>query len=340
MAMVTNMSKIKNPHISGALATVLNRGNIETVSEKMQREYKKESCESSHAMTEEKDVVLEVNPETIKNWEFHDRPESELKNLNELAKEFIEIGQQQPCLVRKSPLGSKEKYELIIGERRWRAAKIANIKLKVIVKDYDDNSAALAQIAENDSRENLSDFAKGMSYYNLIEIKKIITRKELMEKLGKSKQYISALLSFGSIPKNIIDAIGDMSLITGSTAERIKQLSQKGNEYINIIIGLSDKIRTGKISRTMLDKKVNAIISETNGQKSISGVHAEKVHTIDGRHIFTVRTDNNQMPSIHFPKQITELFKTEKIQLNELVDEFNEVITKKIKNIVGAESPL
>ena len=109
-----------------------------------------------------------VDPNEICNWDFHDRPESELGDIDALANDFVKVGQQQPCLIRPSH-NTDSCYELIIGERRWRAAKLAQIELKVIIKDISDSDAALVQAAENENRVDLSDYAKGMSYSKLID---------------------------------------------------------------------------------------------------------------------------------------------------------------------------
>ena len=69
---------------------------------------------------------IPMAPNKIINWEFSDRPISELGDITSLANEFTKIGQQQPCLVIPHP-DKVGHYELIKGERRWMAAKKANI---------------------------------------------------------------------------------------------------------------------------------------------------------------------------------------------------------------------
>ena len=81
-----------------------------------------------------------------------------------MAEEFLSIGQQIPCIVRKITDSVDFQYELIAGERRWRAAQKANVLLKVLIRNLSDNEAALVQISENSNRSALSDYAKGMSY--------------------------------------------------------------------------------------------------------------------------------------------------------------------------------
>ena len=277
--------------------------------------------------------VYEIDPKEIENWGYHDRPESELGDVSGLAQEFHQIGQQQPCIVRIHPI-KPERYELIIGERRWRAAIKAKLPLKVIITEYDDNTAALAQAAENDNRVNLSDYAKGMSFSKLIE-QGIVKQKDLVEKLGKSKQYISALLSFNKIPPVIIDAIGDMSKVSARTAEKIKQLADKGEEHIQAIISLSHNISEGSIGHSKLEQAINRSFKDKEippANLSLE-VKDKKVLSSDGRHIFTWRKDNNHLPSIHFPKSIVSLLNNNELNLEDLTEKFGQIMETELDKI-------
>ncbi|WP_157966676.1 ParB/RepB/Spo0J family partition protein [Fastidiosibacter lacustris] len=275
----------------------------------------------------ENEVVEEVtliDPNDIVNWIYHDRPENELGDIKSLADEFLSIGQQQPCIVRPTEVGNKYKYELIIGERRWRAAIAAGIKLKVIIKEINDAESALAQAAENDNRKDLSDYAKGISYAKLID-NKIITQNDLTEKLGKSKQYVSSLLSYSKIPEEIISAIGDMSKVSCRTAETIKRLAQRGDEHCQVIISKATLIRSGSLGHNKLTEIVNNYISNNNSPKP----DANKIISKNGRHIFTWRKDNNNLTSIHFPKDISTLLSNNSIN--------NDVINKQIMELIENE---
>jgi ParB family chromosome partitioning protein len=275
------------------------------------------------------EYLTQIPTSDIQNWEFHDRPESELGDLQSLADEFIKIGQKQPCLIRPTQKGSKQKYELIIGERRWRAAKLAGIKLKVIIDDnLTDTDAALAQAAENDNRVNLSDYAKGISFSKLIQ-DNIIQQKDLIEKLGKSKQYISALLSFSKIHPDLILAVKDWSNVSARVAEKIKQLCNKGEEHLKALINISDKIKTGKIG----EKAIERLISEQLTSAATPYDNNKKILSRDGRHIFTWRTDNNLLPSIHFPKQINDLFQDNKISMDEFTENMKSSLEGMLKKL-------
>ena len=270
-----------------------------------------------------------IDPIDISNWEFHDRPETELGDIKSLANEFITVGQQQPCVVRPTPVGSNTKYELIIGERRWRASALANLKLKVIIKDLDDNDAALSQAAENDNRKDLSDYAKGLSYARLIE-NGIITRKDLIEKLGRNRQYVSALLSFSEIPKSIVDAIGDMSKVSYRTGETIKRLAAKSEAHVEAIIAKARQISTGSLG----NKKLPELVEKFIGNDVVAPtINSQKLHTSDGRHIFTWRKDNNSMRSIHFPKDISKLIASESLDTKNISKRFMEVINDELSKL-------
>ena len=277
-----------------------------------------------YELKEKTEVIKYISPEKIRNWEYSDRIDSELGSIEDLALDLQKVGQQQPCVVRNI-INEKYDYELIIGERRWRAAKLANIDLMVIIKSsMSDEDAALSQAAENDNRVDLSDYAKGISFSKLVNNKKI-KQKDLIIKLGKSKQYVSALLSYSKIPEQISNAIGDMSKVKYFSAEKIKQLSQKGDEYINALIKISDKIRDRSLSAKMIEKEVKKII---DGSKEECLIANEKIYSSDGRHLFTWRHDNNNLPSLHFPKQIISLINDKKISKKELTKNL-------IKNIEG-----
>ncbi|MDC0535851.1 ParB/RepB/Spo0J family partition protein [Francisellaceae bacterium] len=273
-------------------------------------------------------TIHDINPEQIRNWVFSDRPEPELGDIASLAKDMKENGQQQACVIRPvSDNNTNIKYELIIGERRWHASKIANISLRCEIKDLSDQQSAIIQATENDQRKDLSMYAKGMSYSKLINAN-ILTQKDLQNKLKKSPQNISRLLSYSKIPKIIHDSISDWSKVTPGTSETIVRLSKKGDDYIQAILTVSDKIQSKRIG----EKSLERIIQENLTNDKSTPVN-RKVYSSDGRHIFTWRLDNNNLPSIHFPKNINNLFKEGKIKHEELSDDISKILDIKFKSL-------
>lgn len=269
--------------------------------------------------------LKKINPKLVRKWAFKDRPENEVGDINNLAKEFKEIGQQQPCIVRKIN-DDKYTHELIVGERRWLAALASKSDLLVIEKEITDTESALIQIAENESRIDLSDYAKGMSFARLIE-QGLIKQKDIIDKLGKSKQYVSALLSFSKIPTDIMSAISKPHNISAGTAAKIKQLSQKGEEYKLAILNIAGKLSEGGIGWEKLERMVNEEITDNSSRSSKT--IADKI-VINGRHILTIRHDNNHKDSLHFPAKIIERMNAKGVNKKKLGEEIGHLIESKI----------
>lgn len=244
-------------------------------------------------------IILSVDPGKITNWVLHDRPENELGNIEALAKDMEENGQAQPCIVRPYANSEIFKYELIVGERRWRAAKLRNLKLKVVVEEINDQQSAIYQIAENNNRKDLSDYAKGTNYWTLIQAG-IISQKDLEKALSKNKVEISRLLSFGKIPREIWNAIGDTTKISSRTASEIRAIIKKSDQHFSAIIQLAPRLKSGKLGANTLANEVEKIIA---GQLSPSK-GTTKIRASNGRHLFSWKNDANGGFFILFPKDV------------------------------------
>ena len=268
-----------------------------------------------------------ISPSQIENWEYSDRLSTSLGDIDGLANEFIKIGQQQPCLIRKSKTNDNL-YELIIGERRWRAAKKANVDLMVIIKDINDHDAALAQAAENDNRENLSDYEKGTSLAKLIAAGKI-KQKDLIESLGKSRQYISSLLSFDKIPNELLEEIGDIKNFSAAAAERVKQIYQRSEQHKEAILLLAKKYHGKSPGIAQLERDVEEVL--LNGKLDTS-LHPVKLKTKDGRHVGTWGVKNKTL-ALSIPIDIYRLIQAEKINFSQLNSKIIKVIEMELNNL-------
>ena len=261
-----------------------------------------------------------IPPENILRWKYKDRPESELGDIESLAIEMKKIGQQQPCIVR--PLPEPDKYELIVGERRWRASLKAQIPLKAIIQDINDNTAAIIQAAENDSRKDLSEYAKGMSLSKLIS-NNVIKQKDLETRLGKSKQEISRLLSFSRIEPSVLEAIGDMSSVSSRTAYEVSRLSKKGDIYIKALISIAKKIQTGAVGANKLIAAVESYINKKNAKPSLKSQQKKGDFLI-------WNVSLGKSPTITFPEKTIQLLKEGNITIKQIAEEIKNVLTSSI----------
>ncbi len=254
------------------------------------------------------DEIIAVDPNLCKKWKFKDRPENELGDIDELSHDLKTNGQIHPAIVRKTE-DKATPFEIIIGERRWHAAKKANIKLLVIIKDINDAEAAIIQVSENEKRHTLSEFARGIVLQQQIDAG-IITSKVLEERLKKSQSYIRNLLSFSRLKTEIIAAIGDMRNISARTAYDLVRWQEKGKEYVDALIKLGPKLQTGTIGEKQLEK----LISNIAQQKQSANFNSREVHSKNGRHLFTWRNDSNKNRSISFPKSIRKYINFEDLE--------------------------
>ena len=132
--------------------------------------------------------------------------------LNELSESIKEQGIIQPILVRKK---SEDKYEIVAGERRWRAAQLAKIhEVPVIILNIDDKKSLEFSILENIQRSDLNGIEEALGYDNLVR-KFAYSQEALSKILGKSRSHIANTLRLASLPDEIKKMISDGLLTAG-----------------------------------------------------------------------------------------------------------------------------
>ncbi|WP_420960549.1 ParB/RepB/Spo0J family partition protein [Brucella sp. IR073] len=152
--------------------------------------------------------------------------------LEDLAQSIREHGVVQPVVVRPSPTQPDRYYELIAGERRWRAAQKAGLaNLPVILRDVDDRTALELAIIENVQRSDLNPVEEAAGYQQLIE-NHGYTQADLANVIGKSRSHVANTLRLLKLPQSVQDMITDGSLSAGHartliTAENPAELAEK-----------------------------------------------------------------------------------------------------------------
>lgn len=153
--------------------------------------------------------LVDIN--AIVPGKFQPRTEFEQEALKALADSIKEKGVLQPLLVRRQG----DKYELIAGERRWRASKLAGLsELPVVIKDLSDKEVLEAALVENILRENLSAIEEAEGYQRLID-EFSHTQEALSQVVGKSRSHISNTLRLLTLPTSVRDMIKDGRLSAG-----------------------------------------------------------------------------------------------------------------------------
>ena len=132
--------------------------------------------------------------------------------LEELSESIKEKGLLQPILVREYGEG---RYQIIAGERRFRACKLAGLtEIPAIVLDRDDRAAAQIALIENIQRENLNPLEEALAYKSLKE-EYDMTQEELSEKLGKSRSAIANSIRLLDLPEEILTMVAARELSAG-----------------------------------------------------------------------------------------------------------------------------
>ena len=159
----------------------------------------------------DKNNIVQVSIDKIHANEKQPREDFLEKSLNELSVSISKHGVLQPILVRKKD----DKYEIVAGERRFRAAKLAGLKeVPVIFKDLEEDDAYEIAVIENIQRENLNPIEEANAYKKLMTIGKI-TQNELAEKIGKDRATIANLIRVLELPSDVQDLIKTKEISLG-----------------------------------------------------------------------------------------------------------------------------
>lgn len=224
--------------------------------------------------------IKEINLDEIRSNPYQPRKTFNEESLNELAESLKEHGLLQPIIVKKSIKG----YELIAGERRTKAARLAGFKtIPAIIKDFDDTQMMELALVENIQRENLNPIDEAMAYENIIKLSKM-TQDEFAKKFGKSRSHVTNMLGLLKLPERTKKYVENGKISMGH-ARSLSKISD-----IDKIYDLTDKIINENISVRELEKliteeelpKVNKIIRKKDSNshyKLFESIMREKIGT-------------------------------------------------------------
>lgn len=156
--------------------------------------------------------LIEIELSEIEPNKQQPRKDFDEEALSELASSIEKHGLLQPIVVR--PLLSG-RYEIIAGERRWRASRMAGLyRVPVIVKAMDEQTAAEAALIENLQREDLNPYEEALGYSSLIE-KFSITQEEAAQRVGKSRAAVTNALRILKLPADMLAALREGKITSG-----------------------------------------------------------------------------------------------------------------------------
>lgn len=161
----------------------------------------------------ERDAVRSVPIESLRANPDQPRRHFDAQRLSELEESIREKGIIQPLIVRPDP-ARPDGFQIVAGERRWRAAQSARLhEVPVLVKEFSDSEVLEIAIIENIQRAELSPIEEAMGYRQLME-RFGHTQEKIAEALGKSRSYIANLLRLLNLPEEVRGMLetGDLSV--------------------------------------------------------------------------------------------------------------------------------
>lgn len=207
------------------------------------------------------ETVQELSLKLIRPNPYQPRRVFDQDALKELAKSIEKSGVFQPIMVRQ-PDKSIERYEIIAGERRFRASKLAHKDtIPAIVRYFDDEQMMEVAVLENLQREDLTPLEEAQAYQTLMD-KLSLTQAQVATRLGKSRPYIANYLRLLGLPQSVKDLLQSKKLSMGQA---------------RTLLGLKDKQALAALAQRAVSQNLTVRqLEELVGQQNQQGKHKAK----------------------------------------------------------------
>lgn len=200
------------------------------------------------AMASDQDQIQEIPLKQIIPNTYQPRRQFDEVQLNELAQSIQVNGLLQPIIVR---LNEDQKYEIIAGERRFRAVELLNWeKIPAIVRDYSNQESAALALIENLQREDLNPIEEAQAYQQLEQMEQL-PQKDLARKLGKSQSYVANKLRLLKLAQPVQQAI-----ISGTISQR------HGRALLNLSAKQQEEVLAKIIKRKLTVKATEKLVQQ------------------------------------------------------------------------------
>lgn len=185
-----------------------------------------------------KDSVTKLRVADIEPRRDQPRKDFDLEPLQALADSVAEYGVLVPLIVRENAV-AKDTYEIIAGERRWRAAKMAGLtEVPVVIMDSDDMKTSEIALIENVQRQDLNPVEEAFAYQALID-RYGCTQEEVARKVGKNRSTITNMLRLLDLPEQALELLKKGDISTG---------------HARALLGLEDEAQIVDLAQKIVDK--------------------------------------------------------------------------------------
>ena len=214
---------VKRNGLGKGLDSLIPNKTEKTVKTENKPEQKNEESQNSSG-----EILVKINQ--VEPNREQPRKEFDEDSLMELADSIKQFGILQPLLVQKR----KDYYEIIAGERRWRAAKIAGIKeVPIIIRDYTDQEIVEISLIENIQRENLNPIEEAMAYKRLLE-EFHLKQDEVAERVSKSRTAVTNSMRLLKLSPRVQQMIVDDMISTGDEEQQYQLANRIFDEKLSV----------------------------------------------------------------------------------------------------------
>ncbi len=199
------------------------------------------------------DALKTLKLDELQPGKYQPRTRMDQASLEELARSLKAQGVMQPILARSI---GKGRYEIIAGERRWRAAKIAGLReVPVVVRDVPDSAALAMALIENIQRENLNPLEEATGIHRLINEFKM-THQEAADAVGRSRAATTNLLRLLNLPQSVQALLYDGKIDMGHGRALLALEGRRQEELANKVVERDLSVReTEKLVQDILNPK-------------------------------------------------------------------------------------
>ena len=188
-------------------------------------------------------------------------------DLEDLASSIRVKGVLQPLIARKHPF-KEDEYEIVAGERRWRASQMAQLhQLPVILREFSDIEVLEVAIIENIQRADLNPIEEAMGYQQLMD-KFDHTQEQMANALGKSRSHIANLLRLLSLPSDVQDYVKEGKLTSGHARALIT--SDNANDLAQLVVSNKLSVRETEQLAKNLGNQKSSSQQKKSGNRPIS----------------------------------------------------------------------
>lgn len=238
---------------------------------------------------EDSKIVIMLNIDDIKPNKNQPRKYFDKEKIKSLEESILNHGIIQPIIVRKFKKG----YEIVAGERRWRAAKNTDLKeIPCIIKDLDDERLMELSLIENLQREDLNEIEEALAYKKLNE-QFSMTQDKIGKIVGKSRPYIANTLRLLNLDDEVKEMIVEEQISGGHgrTLLRIEEAKLQKEIALKIVtesltVRETERLVSALIDKSIKKKKTNNIKKDSNiiyVEESLKEILGTKVNIVKGK---------------------------------------------------------